>query len=195
MADKFVNWVILIVGTFLLVNNVTAGILEEMSGKSVEEFKNLLQQSDLASQYLLNEVTIFAPSDGAMAKYKGPKDDNFILNHMVNVVVQVNDRASYSDVTRVSSLLPGSPPLWLTQQGASFYVSGAKIIMRNLEAYANNRKQRLHIIDSVLEPLSPLVTDNSQAFIDLTGGISCVNPMLIESQVTQSGISPAKFDR
>ena len=36
----------------------------------------------MASQYLLNEVTIFAPSDGAMAKYKGPKDDNFILNHM-----------------------------------------------------------------------------------------------------------------
>ena len=86
------------------------------------------------------------------------------------MVVQVNDRASYSEVTRVSSLLPGSPPLWLTQQGASFYVSGAKIIMRNLEAYANSRKQRLHIIDSVLEPLSPLVTDNSQAFIDLTGG-------------------------
>ena len=88
----------------------------------------------------------------------------------VNVVVQVNDRASYSDVTRVSSLLPGSPPLWLTQQGASFFVSGAKIIMRNLEAYAGNRKQRLHIIDSVLEPLVPSVADNSQAFIDLTAG-------------------------
>ena len=88
----------------------------------------------------------------------------------VNVVVQVNDRASYSDVTRVPSLLPGGPPLWLTQQGGSFFVSGAKIIMRNLEAYAGKRKQRLQIIDSVLEPLSPIVTDNSQAFIDLTGG-------------------------
>lgn len=80
------------------------------------------------------------------------------------------DRASYSDVTRVSSLLPGSPPLWITQKGSNYYVSGAKIIMRNLEAYAGNRKQRLHIIDSVLEPLQPLVPDNSQAFIDLTAG-------------------------
>jgi len=105
-----------------------------------------------------------------MAKYTGPKDDQFILNHMVNVVVQVNDRASYSDVTRVPSLLPGGPPLWLTQQGGSFFVSGAKIIMRNLEAYAGKRKQRLQIIDSVLEPLVPTVTDNSQAFIDLTAG-------------------------
>ena len=40
----------------------------------------------------------------------------------VNVVVQVADRASYSDVTRVSSLLPGSPPLWLTQKGPNYYV-------------------------------------------------------------------------
>merc|ERR1719384_1748394 len=42
--------------------------------------------------------------------------------------------------------------------------------MRNLEAYAGKRKQRLQIIDSVLEPLVPTVTDNSQAYIDLTAG-------------------------
>ena len=39
-------------------------------------------QSSLASQYLSNELTVFAPSDGAMAKYTGPKDDQFIMNHM-----------------------------------------------------------------------------------------------------------------
>ena len=39
MADKFVNWAILIVGTFLLVNNSNAGIVDEMSGKSVEEVR------------------------------------------------------------------------------------------------------------------------------------------------------------
>jgi hypothetical protein len=105
-----------------------------------------------------------------LSKTKKPHPYNTLYIFSVNVVVQVSDRASYSDVTRVSSLLPGSPPLWLTQQGASFFVSGAKIIMRNLEAYAGNRKQRLHIIDSVLEPLVPSVADNSQAFIDLTAG-------------------------
>ena len=105
-----------------------------------------------------------------LSKTKNPHPYNTLYIFSVNVVVQVSDRASYSDVTRVSSLLPGSPPLWLTQQGASFFVSGAKIIMRNLEAYAGNRKQRLHIIDSVLEPLVPSVADNSQAFIDLTAG-------------------------
>ena len=38
--------------------------------------------SSLASQYLTNELTVFAPSDAAMAKYTGKKDDQFILNHM-----------------------------------------------------------------------------------------------------------------
>ena len=46
------------------------------------QFKNLLLESPLASHYLQGELTIFAPSDRAMRKYTGPKDDNFILNHM-----------------------------------------------------------------------------------------------------------------
>ena len=46
------------------------------------QFKNLLSQSNLAKQYLSNELTIFAPSDNAMNKYNGLKDDQFILNHM-----------------------------------------------------------------------------------------------------------------
>ena len=39
MAEKFVKskWVILIVTTVLLVNYVKANIVDEMSGKSVEE--------------------------------------------------------------------------------------------------------------------------------------------------------------
>ena len=36
----------------------------------------------MASHYLQGELTIFAPSDRAMRKYTGPKDENFILNHM-----------------------------------------------------------------------------------------------------------------
>ena len=102
----------------------------------------------------------------------------------VNVVVQVADRASYSDVTRVSSLLPGSPPLWLTQKGPNYYVGGAKIIMRNLGPLSGSRKQRLHIIDSVLEPLTPIVADNSQALIDLTAG-----KLLRESETYRTGHS------
>ena len=43
--------------------------------------------------------------------------------------------------------------------------------MRNLQTQTSTgRKQRLHIIDNVLEPLIPIIADNSQAYIDLTAG-------------------------
>ena len=65
----------------------------------------------------------------------------------------------------------GSPPLWLTKMGSDCFVGGAKIIMRNLQTQSNlGRKQRLHIIDHVLEPLTPVNSDNSQGYIDLTAG-------------------------
>ena len=85
----------------------------------------------------------------------------------------MQERASsyYSDITRVSSLLPGSPPLWMTKQNSDYFVGGAKIIMRNLQAQSKTgRKQRLHIIDNVLVPLTPKQNDNSQLYIDLTAG-------------------------
>ena len=32
--------------------------------------------------FVFSFVTVFAPSNEAMKSYKGPKDENFILNHM-----------------------------------------------------------------------------------------------------------------
>ena len=46
------------------------------------QFKQLLVNSPTAKEYLQKEVTIFAPSDAYMEKYKGPKDEQFILNHI-----------------------------------------------------------------------------------------------------------------
>ena len=65
-----------------LAGLANANLIDMMNGKSVEEFKKLLEKSTLATQYLQNELTVFAPSDTAMAKFKGAKDDQFILNHM-----------------------------------------------------------------------------------------------------------------
>ena len=46
------------------------------------QFKQLLVNSPMAKEYLQKEVTIFAPSDAYMEKYDGPKDEQFILNHI-----------------------------------------------------------------------------------------------------------------
>ena len=45
----------------------------------------------------------------------------------MNVAVQIGERASYSDVTRISSMLPGSPPLWLTRSGSEYFINGAQV--------------------------------------------------------------------
>ena len=47
------------------------------------QFTNLLKQvKGVHTAYLDNYVTVFAPSNDAMNKYKGPKDENFLLHHM-----------------------------------------------------------------------------------------------------------------
>lgn len=91
----------------------------------------------MAAHLLHGELSIFAPTDKALKDYKGLKDEHFVLNHigsffciisanfllvwhdcffhLVNVAVQISDRAAYSNVTKVSSMLPGSPPLWISK--------------------------------------------------------------------------------
>lgn len=73
--------------------------------------------------------------------------------------------------SRIGSMLPGSPPLWLSKIGKEYYLNGAKLIMRNLQASApSGARQRLHVLDEVLEPLVPRSVENSAAYVDLTAG-------------------------
>lgn len=68
------------------------------------QFKKLLMESSLASQFLNNELTVFAPSDAAMAKYNGLKDDQFILNHMgmsSNSIVKERTKGLLYNVSRL----------------------------------------------------------------------------------------------
>ena len=94
-----------------LAGLANANLIDMMNGKSVEEFKRLLEQSPLASRYLENELTVFAPSDTAMAEFKGTKDDQFILNHMGKTLPSPSDpfyvlRGSSADLIR-ESITPG----------------------------------------------------------------------------------------
>ena len=68
-------------------------------------------------------------------------------------------------------MLPGSPSLWLIKFDGEFFINGARVIMRNLQATSpNGKRQRLHILDSVLEPLVPKNKELSSAYVDLTAG-------------------------
>ena len=96
---------------------------------------------------------------------------DFFPRFSVNVPIQLGEKYQESRITRVGSLLPASPPLWITKDGKDYYVSGAQVMMRNLMAESSDgRKQYLHIINRVLEPIKPLEADDSVAFVGLTAG-------------------------
>ena len=97
MAVKTVKMIAFLL--FLAVGWSNASVIDMMSGKSVEEFKKLLEKSPLATQYLQNELTVFAPSDTAMANFKGAKDDQFILNHMGKPDSKVPNKRTCTVVT------------------------------------------------------------------------------------------------
>ena len=96
----------------------------------------------------------------------------------MNVQVTINDKNQIGRVTRVGSMLPASPPLYITKEGPACYVNGAKIIMRNLKAVSDRGKRRqvLHILDGVLEPLVPEDENDSAAYLGLTAGKLLRNP-------------------
>ena len=55
----------------------------------VFQFFDLLSANPLPTQYLANELTVFAPVDSAFnqTNYQGPRDENMILNHMGNFII------------------------------------------------------------------------------------------------------------
>ena len=102
------------------------------------QFKNLLTKSPLASQYLANELTIFAPSDTAMEKYTGQQDDQFLLNHMGKFLTVSSHKWSIDKVPKnVSSAREAILYSWNgTQislyQSTSFFAWGSDTAMHSL---------------------------------------------------------------
>jgi len=148
-------------------------------GYNVEKFLGLVLGNEGAASQAENEITIFSPSDDAMNAYKGkkPLSQQIIMNSMVNTAFDVSEILSLGNTgsntitARLSSLSQGSPPLWLTRKNNDFYVNGAKFVMRNLAAKSlTNKKQMLHIVDTVLEPLCPKSRTNSLGYMHLTAG-------------------------
>ena len=111
------------------------------------QFKNLLTKSPLASQYLANELTIFAPSDTAMEKYTGQQDDQFLLNHMGKFLTVSSHKWSIDKVPKnVSSAREAILYSWNgTQislyQSQSFFAWGSDTAMHSLTWGAGYKKR------------------------------------------------------
>ncbi|XP_037975018.2 fasciclin-1 isoform X2 [Plutella xylostella] len=123
----------------------------------LSQFLALLERNAVANTSLqYRQLTLFAPTNQAFQRYAGEMDDSLVLYHIANLATTLSN-LDYA----ISSDLDGNPPLWVTRRSEAMhddiYVNNAKVdISRSFQSVnRNGKRQVLHIIDQVLQPLQP----------------------------------------
>jgi len=171
------SWLIL--GFVLLLNHATLGQQDgdEMSlmdiinaTEQLSEFGKVLRYYGHHQVFLDRPITLLAPTNEAMLKYKGKRGENLALNHMINVAIFENQMQE-----SLVSLVTGSPNLWITKDRSPIdgqdrvFVNQAEIIQSDIQARSSRGDQQImHVINSVLEPLVPIsLRESSQYMVNL----------------------------
>ncbi|KAL4707897.1 hypothetical protein ACJJTC_013688 [Scirpophaga incertulas] len=123
----------------------------------LSQFLALLERNAVANTSLqYRQLTMFAPTNEAFQRYNGEMDDSLVLYHISNLATTLTN-LDYA----VSSEFDGNPPLWVTRRRDTMhddiYVNNAKVyVSRSYQAVnRNGKRQVLHVIDQVLQPLQP----------------------------------------
>ncbi|XP_023170283.2 fasciclin-1 isoform X10 [Drosophila hydei] len=124
----------------------------------LSQFYSLLEQNPVANSTLsLRSCTIFVPTNEAFQRHKGP---THVLYHITTAAFSKDQLEK-----TVSSDMDGNPPLYITKsRNGDIYVNNARIIP-SLSVELTNRegkRQVMHIIDEVLEPLTSLPTAKTE---------------------------------
>ncbi|KRF83533.1 uncharacterized protein Dvir_GJ24396, isoform K [Drosophila virilis] len=121
-------------------------------------FYSLLEQNPVANSTLsLRSCTIFVPTNEAFQRHKGP---THVLYHITTAAFSKDQLEK-----TVSSDMNGNPPLYITKsRNGDIYVNNARIIP-SLSVELTDRegkRQVMHIIDEVLDPLTALPTAKTE---------------------------------
>ncbi|XP_028175728.1 fasciclin-1 [Ostrinia nubilalis] len=123
----------------------------------LSQFLALLERNAVANTSLqYRQLTMFAPTNEAFQRYNGEMDDSLVLYHISNLATTLSN-LDYA----ISSEFDGNPPLWVTRRRDTMhddiYVNNAKVyVSRSYQAMnRNGKRQVLHVIDQVLQPLQP----------------------------------------
>ncbi|XP_034488533.1 fasciclin-1 isoform X2 [Drosophila innubila] len=116
----------------------------------LSQFYSLLEQNQVANSTLaLRSCTIFVPTNEAFQRHKGT---THVLYHITTAAFSQKQLK-----TSVSSDMEGNPPLYITHgRNGDIYVNNARIIPSLSVELTNKegKRQVMHIIDEVLEPLT-----------------------------------------
>lgn len=152
-----------------MVSNIT---LEQKMREDVDlsQFYALVENNVFANTTLqYRSVTVFAPANLAFQRYTGRFDESLVLYHITNSAQHLNQLGH-----SLSSEQDGNPPLWITRQRIAnrddIYINNAKVNQQRSNQFFTNlhgRKQVLHIIEDVLEPLrSPIPNPDAFQFLN-----------------------------
>ncbi|XP_032576614.1 fasciclin-1 isoform X7 [Drosophila sechellia] len=116
----------------------------------LSQFYSLLESNQIANSTLsLRSCTIFVPTNEAFQRYKSKT--THVLYH-ITTEAYTQKRLPNT----VSSDMAGNPPLYITKNSnGDIFVNNARIIPSlSVETNSDGKRQIMHIIDEVLEPLT-----------------------------------------
>lgn len=133
----------------------------------LSEFLALIDRHVVANTSLhYQQMTLFAPTNQAFQRYNGEKDDSLVLYHISNLATTLSSNLE----SPITSQLEGNPPLFVTRRRDTMhddiYVNNARVdVSRSYQAQnRNGKKQVLHVIDQVLQPLQPHSSSSSPIY-------------------------------
>ncbi|XP_023344668.1 fasciclin-1 [Eurytemora carolleeae] len=156
---------LIFLNSFLLLQ--AENILDFLQSRDdLQQFLLVLQRPGLHKAYLERQITVFVPTDKALLDYRGVRGEDFALNHIVNSV-EVESKLG----TRLSTLVTGGPPIWVTRRSAWIYFNQARVLEKNIVLNLGGTEQQIvYILDGVLEPLLPISVKNATFTQDVTAG-------------------------
>ncbi|XP_017111214.1 fasciclin-1 isoform X7 [Drosophila elegans] len=116
----------------------------------LSQFYSLLESNPIANSTLsLRSCTIFVPTNEAFQRYKSKTAH--VLYHITTEAFTQKQLPN-----TVTSDMTGNPPLYITKNSnGDIFVNNARIIPSlSVETNSNGKRQIMHIIDEVLEPLT-----------------------------------------
>lgn len=113
-------------------------IVYKLSFVLLFKFSKLLEIDGLHQAFLARQVTLFAPTDSALRKYDGPRNENLILNHMTNIALSVQQLPE-----KLTSLVTGNPPLWISNRRDGIFVNQAQILRDNIQSRSDRGDEQV----------------------------------------------------
>ena len=88
---------------------------------------------------MTRQVTILVPTNKAMENFRGRRGEDLVLNHLVNRLVLEEQLGE-----RLSSLVTGSPPIWVTKRSAWLYFNQARALERNIRLKSDSGEEQVY---------------------------------------------------